>query len=83
MTGNTMTRLLREYIRELLKEEDLTRNPETVGDLKALINIALSTKRADIGKEGAKSLAAGILADLFPGGGTAAGTIDVLSLIHI
>ena len=48
MIGNTMTSLLREYIRELLKEEDLTRSPETVGDLKALIDIALSTNNSAV-----------------------------------
>ena len=63
-------KLLREYIRETLKEATLTRNPETVGDLRALIDDAMSTKRAEQGKEAGKDLAKGILADLLPGGGT-------------
>ena len=60
--------LLREYIRETLKEATLTRNPETVGDLRALIDDALSTKRAEQGKGAGKDLAKSILMDLMPPG---------------
>ena len=74
--------LLREYIRELLREEPLTRNPETVGDLRALIDDAMSTKRADQGKEAGKDLAKGILADLLPGGGTISGAFDAFKTMY-
>ena len=75
-------KLLREYISELLKEASPTRNPETVGDLKALIDDALSAKRAEVGKGAAKDLAIGILADLLPGGGTIKGTFDAFKAMY-
>ena len=74
--------LLREYIRATLKEAPLTRNPETVGDLRALIDDAMSAKRADQGKEAGKDLATGILADLLPGGGTIKGAFDAFKMMY-
>ena len=75
-------KLLREFIRETLKEAPLTRNPETVGDLRALIDDAISTKRAEQGKEAGKDLATGILADLLPGGGTIKGSFDAFRAMY-
>ncbi len=50
-------KLLREYIREILKEAPETSSIETVGDLKKLIKYAQSAKRAELGKEAAKDWA--------------------------
>lgn len=74
--------ILRECIREILKEASLTRNPETVGDLRALIDDAMSTKRSKQGKAAGKDLAKGILADLLPGGGTIAGAFDAFKAMY-
>ena len=46
--------LLREFIRETLKEAPDVSSIETVGDLKKLIKYAQSAKRAELGKEAAK-----------------------------
>ena len=74
--------ILRECIRAILKEASLTRDPETVGDLRALIDDAVSTKRSKQGKAAGKDLAKGILADLLPGGSTIAGAFDAFKAMY-
>lgn len=74
--------VLRQYIRQTLKEDNRERNIETVGDLKLLIKAATSKKREDQGKAAFKDLATGVLADLIPGAGTVKGGIDALRAMY-
>lgn len=78
--------LLREYIRELLKEAPAASNIETVGDLKKLIKYAQSAKRAEIGKEATKDWAKDSFFDetlgKIPGVSTAKNAADVLKAMY-
>lgn len=74
--------LLREYIRETLRESNEDRNIETVGDLKLLLKTATSKKKEDQGKAAFKDLASGMIADLIPGMGTAKGAFDALKTMY-
>ena len=75
-------KLLREYIREVLKEDNQNRNIETVGDLKALVKAATSKKKQDQGKAAFKDLTTGFIADLLPGAGTIKGGFDALKAMY-
>ena len=75
-------KLLREYIRETLKEDNQNRNIETVGDLKLLIKSATSKKRSDQGKSAFKDLASGMISDLIPGLNTVKGGFDALKTMY-
>jgi len=55
---------------ELADEGGMEPNLKTVGDLRKLIKIMQSEKRAKKGIEGIKDMGTGLLADLFPMGGT-------------
>ena len=75
-------KLLREYIRETLREDNSDRNIETVGDLKLLIKAATSKKKEDQGRAAFKDLASGLIADLIPGAGTVKGGFDALKTMY-
>jgi len=55
---------------ELADEEDMSPRLKTVGDLRKLIKIMQSEKRAKKGVEGLKDIGTGFIADIFPMGGT-------------
>ena len=82
---STLQGIIREAILEnhdLLLIEAPGDDIQTVGDLKALIDAAISKKRETKGKAAGKDLAKGILADLLPGGGTIAGAFGAFKAMY-
>ena len=80
-------KLLREYIREILKEQKMTVDDiETYGDLKKLIKYAQSAKRAEIGTEAAKDWVKDSFFDeilgKIPGAATARNAAGVLKAMY-
>ena len=79
-------KLLREYIREILKEAPEPSSIETVGDLKKLIKYAQSQKRAELGKEAAKDWAKDSFFDetlgKIPGFATAKNAAEALKAMY-
>ncbi len=79
--------LLREYIREILKEAEENESSEsptieTVGDLKDAIAAATGKKRGKQGKKAAKNFAKSVFIDLFPGMGTISGAGEALKAMY-
>ena len=66
-----MSDLLREYVREVIKEEqekiDSLKDVDTVGDLKRVVSTAISKKRSEKGKAGLKDAITGAVWDEISG----------------
>ena len=79
-------KILREFIRETLKEAPDVSSIETVGDLKKLIKYAQSAKRAELGKEAAKDWAKDSFFDetlgKIPGVSTAKNAAEALKAMY-
>ena len=75
-------KLLREFVREILKEESEALEIETVGDLKDAIAAATGKKREQKGKRAAKNFAKDVFVDFFPGMGTIKGAGEALKAMY-